>query len=447
MTQIESEQMTPAAQLQRLSSKILRTALLETAAEMAKAKPEYSSHLKTFTGRAPELDKKAAQWLAKKWNRTDFDLLLEEVSSGAHDGFLLEEQDDLVWYRLVGTLDSEEDIEEELFEEQEKHASWDEYDDAFATYQPPSLDDLANRIKQECEAVDGALGKAVQHAINAGKLLIEARRRLKIQHGEWGPWLEANCPLSERTAQEYMRLAREAANPQRAADLERGSIRQALQLMSKNQFSMDADFSNKSAEWYTPQNVLDLAVKALGEIDLDPSSNLDKTVPAKMHYTKEDNGLSKPWSGRVFLNPPYGEAEWISKAIEEYEHGSVTEAILLLPDRTGTKWFGSLRDYYRCHVTGHLNFISGDDPEGSKRGRSPSGSVIFYLGKNQRRFFDAFSDIGDVYRRVRTVEELEGTMVQAATEKTRRRKSPRPAPPAAAPSPKSRQPRLKRKAG
>jgi hypothetical protein len=48
-----------------------------------------------------------------------------------------------------------------------------------------------------------------QHAMAAGDLLLEAKLRLK--HGEWLPWLAEHRSMSERTAQRYMRLARDLA--------------------------------------------------------------------------------------------------------------------------------------------------------------------------------------------------------------------------------------------
>ena len=55
-------------------------------------------------------------------------------------------------------------------------------------------------------------------------------------------------------------------------------------------------------EWYTPGDIIERARAVLGEIDLDPASNAhaQKTVRAKRFYTKDDDGLSKPWSGRKF---------------------------------------------------------------------------------------------------------------------------------------------------
>jgi len=57
------------------------------------------------------------------------------------------------------------------------------------------------------EAIE-AEARAMERAITACKLLIEAKESLK--HGEWLPWLVSNISFSERTARNYMRLAEEA---------------------------------------------------------------------------------------------------------------------------------------------------------------------------------------------------------------------------------------------
>jgi hypothetical protein len=69
-----------------------------------------------------------------------------------------------------------------------------------------ALDNLAHRIDAEHHAVATALQSALAHAIIAGELLIEAKRR--VEHGQWLPWLEANCSVPARTARHYMALAR-----------------------------------------------------------------------------------------------------------------------------------------------------------------------------------------------------------------------------------------------
>jgi Protein of unknown function (DUF3102) len=83
-----------------------------------------------------------------------------------------------------------------------------------------SLAELAARIVAEHTAIRGLLSESVVHAMGAGDLLIEAKSQLK--HGQWLPWLRDHCHISERTAQLYMRCAKNRArsrskqNPQRA---------------------------------------------------------------------------------------------------------------------------------------------------------------------------------------------------------------------------------------
>jgi hypothetical protein len=91
-----------------------------------------------------------------------------------------------------------------------------------------SLVDLAARIKAEHEATTSTLKRGLEHALAAGKLLIEAKEQLA--HGQWLPWLKEHCGVPERTAQAYMRVARsfgtlDDAKAQRVADL---SFRDAL---------------------------------------------------------------------------------------------------------------------------------------------------------------------------------------------------------------------------
>jgi hypothetical protein len=94
----------------------------------------------------------------------------------------------------------------------------------------PTLATEINTAHHECEAHARA---ALESARRCGELLLLARAQ--VPHGEWLPWLEANCTVSERTAQVYMRIAREwgrlaGGNPQRVADL---SLREAVSLLAE----------------------------------------------------------------------------------------------------------------------------------------------------------------------------------------------------------------------
>ena len=65
---------------------------------------------------------------------------------------------------------------------------------------------LALQIRDEHTAAVAAVRMAVRHALAAGQLLIEAKKLTR--HGEWLPWLDKNCGVSERTSQFYMWLCR-----------------------------------------------------------------------------------------------------------------------------------------------------------------------------------------------------------------------------------------------
>src|SRR6266576_461024 len=90
---------------------------------------------------------------------------------------------------------------------------------------------LAEELDAEHHACEAALKTTLAHAIRAGELLHEAKAL--VRHGEWLPWLQAHFAGSERTAQNYMRVA--VAYPQLAsktatvADL---GYREALQLLA-----------------------------------------------------------------------------------------------------------------------------------------------------------------------------------------------------------------------
>jgi len=88
----------------------------------------------------------------------------------------------------------------------------------------------------------------------------------------------------------------------------------------------------KNDEWLTPPDLL----RALGSFDLDPCAPVVRPWDmALQHYTVFDNGLSKPWAGRVWCNPPYGleAAHWLARCAD---HGN---AIALIFARTETEAF------------------------------------------------------------------------------------------------------------
>ena len=90
-----------------------------------------------------------------------------------------------------------------------------------------------------------------------------------------------------------------------------------------------------SEVWLTPPHIL----AALGPFDLDPCACMEPRPwpTAATHYTRADNGLLRPWFGRVFCNPPYGGPAVIGPWVRRLaEHG---RGVLLVFARTETGWF------------------------------------------------------------------------------------------------------------
>jgi hypothetical protein len=106
-------------------------------------------------------------------------------------------------------------------------------------------------------------------------------------------------------------------------------------------------------EWLTPPNI----IEALGDFDLDPCSPINRPWPtAKRHYTVEDNGLIKPWYGRVWLNPPYGLElpKWMRR-MSEHRDGGI--ALIFARTETGS-FFPWIWDFAHSFlfIQGRLKF-------------------------------------------------------------------------------------------
>lgn len=66
---------------------------------------------------------------------------------------------------------------------------------------------LAADIRLHHEAVEQSGQSKLEHSIQAGKALNEAKALLKQTGGSWAKWLEINFQFTQRTATKYMKLA------------------------------------------------------------------------------------------------------------------------------------------------------------------------------------------------------------------------------------------------
>lgn len=135
-------------------------------------------------------------------------------------------------------------------------------------------------------------------------------------------------------------------------------------------------FSSKTDEWATPQDYFNKISEEFGGFDLDPCCTVE-SAKAPSFFTKEYDGLSKRWWGKVWMNPPYGREiiKWMKKAYESSLEGVVV--VCLVPARTDTKW------WHEYAMKGEIRFIRGRLKFGGSKNSAPfpSALVVFREAK------------------------------------------------------------------
>lgn len=148
-------------------------------------------------------------------------------------------------------------------------------------------------------------------------------------------------------------------------------------------------------EWYTPIEYIQAAQLIMGGIDLDPASTLEanQVVEAKQFYSKETNGLTEPWYGKIWLNPPYSTeliSDFIDKLIAEYPN--IDQAIVLVNNATETKWFSNIITIANvlCFPTRRVRFWE----PGGKISAPLQGQTVIGINCDILKFRSAFNDFG-----------------------------------------------------
>ena len=121
----------------------------------------------------------------------------------------------------------------------------------------------------------------------------------------------------------------------------------------------------------TPKYLFD-KISSIFNFSLDVCA-LPENAKCENYYTPKDDGLSKPWMGGGWCNPPYGReiSSWVKKAYEESQKEYNSFVLMLLPARTDTKWWW---DWVQGKAT--LFFIKGRVKFGDHNVGAPFPSVL-----------------------------------------------------------------------
>jgi len=151
--------------------------------------------------------------------------------------------------------------------------------------------------------------------------------------------------------------------------------------MSKN-FTNANKFGPQNTEtdiWLTPQWIID----KIGPFDLDPCGHLPNGKPivktAENYFTEQNNGLTQPWFGDVFVNFPYSDSfEWLKKCKDEFLSGRVASITVLCFARTETKaWQENVNQATGINlIKKRVKFLTKDGVEKSN-GNAPSCLIAF----------------------------------------------------------------------
>ena len=160
-------------------------------------------------------------------------------------------------------------------------------------------------------------------------------------------------------------------------------------MSAKKQGFAHESFANVSVEWYTPPWIFE----RLGlHFDLDPCQPKEPIpwIPAKQTMSLEDDGLTSEWTGKVWLNPPYGKhtAAWLKK-MHQHRNG-----VALLFARTDCAWFHDsvAKADAILFLRGRVKFVDGLGATGGSG--AGSGSMLVAWGSESVSALRSMSDLG-----------------------------------------------------
>lgn len=125
--------------------------------------------------------------------------------------------------------------------------------------------------------------------LTIGRCLNEAKNMLP--HGEWLPWLAEKVGYSEKTAQNFMRLAREFSNPQALADL---GATKALKLLALPQ--------EEREKFVEDHNVIDMTTRQLEQAIRERDEARKAAEEAKEEANTAEQARAKMAEDMALLN-------------------------------------------------------------------------------------------------------------------------------------------------
>ncbi|KEF35509.1 adenine methyltransferase [Deinococcus sp. RL] len=140
---------------------------------------------------------------------------------------------------------------------------------------------------------------------------------------------------------------------------------------------MAVHYSSEKHDWTTPRSFFD-ELNAEFNFTLDAAASPHNALCSR-YFTEADDGLSQPWTGTVWCNPPYGRqiGRWIAKAAQSACEGATV--VMLIPARTDT---AAWHDHILFNPQAEVRFVRGRLRFGDATANAPfpSAVIIFRPG-------------------------------------------------------------------
>jgi phage N-6-adenine-methyltransferase len=162
--------------------------------------------------------------------------------------------------------------------------------------------------------------------------------------------------------------------------------------------------SDVGDQWGTPSWLWEPLADALGGFDLDPAAGCEPEHIAAERYTVEDDGLTTPWFGDVWVNPPYGRPHnrpWAERIAGQATRNEVDTVTALVPASVGTNWWQDNyagADWYTVvdgRVDGgnaRVTFLDGGEAADNN---ASFGSLLLSFGEFSEAYFRALDEVGN----------------------------------------------------
>lgn len=127
-------------------------------------------------------------------------------------------------------------------------------------------------------------------------------------------------------------------------------------------------YKSLTPEWATPPELF-RALDNEFHFTMDVCATA-QNAKCKRFLSPSDDGLTQPWDGVCWMNPPYGRqiGRWMEKAVTESWKGITV--VCLVPARTDTEW------WHQYAMKGEIRFLRGRVKFGGAKSGAPFPSAV-----------------------------------------------------------------------